>query len=65
MKLCTIGISLASLAVAGFASCQDAKEEKPSSPGEKTAPAEKASGPAPRVALETSMGKIVIELNED
>ena len=58
MNVRRIGFSLLSFALAGFASCQEAKEEKPAAPA-----ATAAAGP--RVSLETSLGKIVIELNKE
>jgi cyclophilin family peptidyl-prolyl cis-trans isomerase len=61
MKPRIYGISLLSLAVAGIACCQDPKEPAPADPPAEPAPAAQAG---PRVALETTHGTIVIELDE-
>jgi peptidyl-prolyl cis-trans isomerase A (cyclophilin A) len=51
------------LAFAGIAFCQETKEEK--APASPAAPAAPAAAAGTRVALDTSMGKIVIELDEE
>jgi cyclophilin family peptidyl-prolyl cis-trans isomerase len=61
MKAHLIRVSLLSLAIAGIACSQESKEASPVTDS-KEAPA-KAAGP--RVALDTSLGTIVIELNEE
>ena len=59
MNVRTLGISLLSIALAGFAPCQETKKEDPPAPAAKP-----ASAPAgPRISFETSMGTFVLELN--
>lgn len=59
MKVRTLAMSFLALAFAGIAPAQEAAQDEPAEPAEA-----KASTPAPRVALETSLGTIVLELNE-